>query len=341
MKKIFTSIAAAMALCVLLSACGGTPATSGTPESSSTSSVESSSESSSVSEDADSSDPAESQETTSGNAANEELYLKSKTESNGGDVILTMSYRYDESGREVESVEEYSNQDSTTTVTTYDEKGQIASEETTSTVESYNFKADYVRDEYGNPTQVTRTRADGSQSVLVYENEYDEQGRLTKVTGYDGDKVSECTEYEYDDTHELPVKEVYTLRSILYSTTVRDFDSMAAEGLYVETISYPRTGTGEPGEEIFHYRVSDGLMVYSYRALSSNTPDELTYEYDEYGNQTSVEGIQSAREVHNVTKYTYDDAGHLLSSQCTSNNGTALGSWTYEYAPLSELLYTE
>lgn len=341
MKRMYCGIAAAMALCVMLSACSGTATTSDTPESSSVSSSDSTSaENGADAESPESTDSSE--ETSSDNTANEELYLKSKIESSRGDVLMALSYRYDENGRQVEVVEERPSLDSvTTTVTTYDEKGQVLLEERTSTMESYNYKAEYTRDEHGNPTQVIRTGSDGSQSVYVYENEYDDQGRLIKATEYDGEEVSEYTEYEYDDTHELPVKEVYTIGSILYSTTVRDFDSMAAEGLYVETISYPRTAAGEPGEEIFHYRVSDGLMVYSYRKLSSNVPDELTYEYDEYGNQTSVEGVQSAYDVHNTTEYTYDEAGRVLSSKCTSNNGTALESWTYEYAPLSELLYTE
>lgn len=338
MKRMYSGIAAAVALCVMLSACGGTPAASGAAGSSSVSDPGSVS----AGDSAASSQPADSgEEASSGSAANEELYLKSKTESSRSGVLMALSYRYDENGRQVESVEERPGQETVTTVFTYDENGRIIAEERTSTEGTYNYKAEFTLDEHGNPVQITRTRGDGSQSVSPCENEYDDQGRLIKATEYDGDEVSECTEYEYDDTHELPVKEVYTLASTLYSTTVRDFDSMAAEGLYVETISYPRTAAGQPGEKICHYRVSDGLMVYSYDTTTGNKPDELTYEYDEHGNQTSVAGVRSAREIHDTIEYTYDDAGRVLSSQRTSNNGSALESWAYEYAPLSELLYGE
>ncbi len=338
MKRMYFGIAVAVALCVMLSACGNTPVASDSAESSSVSDSDSVSTSDGLasSESADSGDG-----DSSDGATSEVLYLKSETESNRNGVLMVLSYRYDENGRRVESVEERPGQDTVTTVFTYDKNGWVIAEERTSTQESYNYKAEFTLDEHGNPIQIIRTRADGSQSVFSCENEYDDQGRLIKATEYDGDEVSECTEYEYSDTYELPVKEVYTIGTTLYSTTVRDFDSMAEEGLYVETINYPRTATGQPGEKICHYRISDGLIVYSYDATTGNKPDELTYEYDEHGNQTSVAGVRSARDIHDTTEYTYDEAGHVLSSQKTSNNGSPLESWAYEYAPLDELLYVK
>ena len=169
----------------------------------------------------------------------------------------------------------------------------------------------------------------GSDEGVVTIHKYDDQGRVVTEKGYvigDGEEVLDhTTEYTYDDAHEMPIKEVVT-NDYGIETTERDFDSMAADGLYVETI------TEDVSEEkiISNIRAEDGQTVY-YNGQGS----EVYTEYDEHGNTISMSG-KDATMGNFVQTYVneYDEEGNLLSVK-TTYNGDDGYSMAYTYAPLT------
>lgn len=326
MKKKLICPAAALAACLLLTACGG--AASGSGSSSASGSSQPASEPASVSSPA-------SESTDSG-----KLYLKSVTTARRGETAQVISYRYDKNGVRIETVDDnIAVSVKTTTVVTLNEEGLMASEDVQSPNEGYTYRHDYLYDDHGNVTETTLTMGD---TLIVYndEYEYDDQGRVTKHSLFiDGDP-DESIEYEYDDTHELAVTERhYNGTGELMQTIVRDFDSKAAEGLYVETTTVHQTPMGEARDKVCHYRLDDGLLVYMNDTTSNNSLNELTYEYDDYGNMISCVGTDAGWEVERIYEYTYDEAGNILTCLMFSK-GTEAQQDTYEYAPLSEVLYT-
>lgn len=255
------------------------------------------------------------------------LYMATETMTYpGSDEGVVTIHKYDDQGREVYTHQiDHENNSEMVTYNELDEAGNVVKalyysdgKLANTTVSTY--------DEHNN----VLTKGDGDGNIYTrYEYEYDDQGRVVTEKGYvigDGEEVLDhTTEYTYDDTHELPVKEVVT-NDYGVETTERDFDSMAADGLYVETI------TEDVSEDkiVSHIRVEDGQTVY-YNGQGS----EVYTEYDEKGNTISMSGKDATMgNFEQGYANEYDEEGNLISVK-TTYNGDDGYSMAYTYAPLS------
>lgn len=255
------------------------------------------------------------------------LYMASETMTYpGSDEGVVTIHKYDDQGREVYTHQiDHENKSEMVTYNELDEAGNVVKalyysdgKLANTTVSTY--------DEHNN----VLTKGDGDGNIYTrYEYEYDDQGRVVTEKSYvigDGEEVLDhTTEYTYDDTHELPVKEVVT-NDYGVETTERDFDSMAADGLYVETI------TEDISEDkiISNIRIEDGQTVY-YNGQGS----EVYTEYDEHGNTISMKGKDATMgNFEQGYANEYDEEGNLLTVK-TTYNGDDGYSMAYTYAPLA------
>lgn len=313
MKNKFIAVATVAAVALSVTACGKNPPASSVSQPAS----------SAISSEAESV-PAES--TVADTKVEGPLYMATETMIYpGSDEGVVTIHKYDDQGREVYTHQiDHENNSEMVTYNELDEAGNVVKalyysdgQLANTTVSTY--------DEHNN----VLTKGDGDGNINTrYEYEYDDQGRVVTEKGYvigDGEEVLDhTTEYTYDDAHEMPIKEVVT-NDYGIETTERDFDSMAADGLYVETI------TEDISEEkiISNIRVEDGQTVY-YNGQGS----EVYTEYDEHGNTISMSG-KDATMGNFVQTYVneYDEEGNLLTVK-TTYNGDDGYSMAYTYAPL-------
>lgn len=248
------------------------------------------------------------------------------------DGVMT-THKYNEDGVEVFTKKVDAANDMTTiTVNTLDEKGNIVDTVSyTNGVKSSEMVLTY--DDHDN----LLTRADETGKVFSEsEYVYDDAGRITSETGYfyNGDEKTQdhVTEYTYDDTHDLAVKEVVT-NQYGVETTDRDFDTMAADDEYVETVTTSTEGS-EDDVIVYHKRVADDNTTY-YLGEGS----EVTTEYDEHGNVTKQSGKDATMGNFEQTfENGYDENGNLVSVK-TMYNGDEGYTIDYTYDYQSNLVY--
>lgn len=266
-----------------------------------------------------------------------ELLMATETMRYSADDVdgVVTTHKYNEDGVEVFTKKVDTANDMTTiTVNTLDENGNIVDTVSyTDGVKSSEMMFTY--DDHDN----LLTRADETGKVFS-ENEYvyDDAGRITSKTGYfyNGDEKTQdhVIEYTYDDTHDLAVKEVVT-NQYGVETTERDFDTLAADDEYIETIT---TSTEDSEEEddviVYHKRVADDNTTY-YLGKGS----EVTTEYDEHGNMTKQAGKDALMGNFEQTfENGYDENGNLVSikSMYNGDEGYTI-EYTYDYQ--SNLVY--
>lgn len=266
-----------------------------------------------------------------------ELLMATETMRYSADDVdgVVTTHKYNEDGVEVFTKKvDVANDMTTITVNTLDENGNIVDTVSyTDGVKSSEMVFTY--DDHDN----LLTRADETGKVFS-ENEYvyDDAGRITSETGYfyNGDEKTQdhVIEYTYDDTHDLAVKEVVT-NQYGVETTERDFDTLAADDEYIETI----TTTTEDSEE------EDDVIVYHKRVADNNTTyylgegSEVTTEYDEHGNMTKQSGKDALMGNFEQTfENGYDENGNLVSikSMYNGDEGYVI-EYTYDYQ--SNLIY--
>lgn len=250
------------------------------------------------------------------------------------DGVVT-THKYNEDGVEIFTKKvDAANDMTTVTVNTLDEKGNIVDTVSyTNGVKSSEMVFTY--DDHDN----LLTRADETGKVFSEsEYVYDDAGRITSETGYfyNGDEKTQdhVTEYTYDDTHDLAVKEVVT-NQYGVETTDRDFDTLAADDEYIETVT---TSTKDSDEEddviVYHKRVADDNTTY-YLGEGS----EVTTEYDEHGNVTKQSGKDATMGNFEQTfENGYDENGNLVSVK-TMYNGDEGYTIEYTYDYQSNLVY--
>lgn len=266
-----------------------------------------------------------------------ELLMATETMRYSADDVdgVVTTHKYNENGVEVFTKKVDAANDMTTiTVNTLDENGNIVDTVSyTDGVKSSEMVFTY--DDHDN----LLTRADETGKVFS-ENEYvyDDAGRITSETGYfyNGDEKTQdhVIEYTYDDTHDLAVKEVVT-NQYGVETTERDFDTLAADDEYIETIT---TSTEDSEEEddviVYHKRIADNNTTY-YLGEGS----EVTTEYDEHGNMTKQAGKDALMGNFEQTfENGYDENGNLVSikSMYNGDEGYTI-EYTYDYQ--SNLVY--
>lgn len=264
-----------------------------------------------------------------------ELLMATETMRYSADDVdgVVTTHKYNEDGVEVFTKKVDTANDMTTiTVNTLDENGNIVDTVSyTDGVKSSEMVFTY--DDHDN----LLTRADETGKVFS-ENEYvyDDAGRITSETGYfyNGDEKTQdhVIEYTYDDTHDLAVKEVVT-NQYGVETTERDFDTLAADDEYIETIT-TSTEDSEDDVIVYHKRVADDNTTY-YLGEGS----EVTTEYDEHGNMTKQSGKDAMMGNFEQTfENGYDENGNLVSvkSMYNGDEGYTI-EYTYDYQ--SNLVY--
>ena len=264
-----------------------------------------------------------------------ELLMATETMRYSADDVdgVVTTHKYNEDGVEVFTKKVDTANDMTTiTVNTLDENGNIIDTVSyTDGVKSSEMVFTY--DDHDN----LLTRADETGKVFS-ENEYvyDDAGRITSETGYfyNGDEKTQdhVIGYTYDDTHDLAVKEVVT-NQYGVETTERDFDTLAADDEYIETIT-TSTEDSEDDVIVYHKRVADNNTTY-YLGEGS----EVTTEYDEHGNMTKQSGKDAMMGNFEQTfENGYDENGNLVSikSMYNGDEGYTI-EYTYDYQ--SNLVY--
>lgn len=264
-----------------------------------------------------------------------ELLMATETMRYSADDVdgVVTTHKYNEDGVEVFTKKVDAANDMTTiTVNTLDENGNIVDTVSyTDGVKSSEMVFTY--DDHDN----LLTRADETGKVFS-ENEYvyDDAGRITSEAGYfyNGDEKTQdhVIEYTYDDTHDLAVKEVVT-NQYGVETTERDFDTLAADDEYIETIT-TSTEDSEDDVIVYHKRVADNNTTY-YLGEGS----EVTTEYDEHGNMTKQSGKDAMMGNFEQTfENGYDENGNLVSikSMYNGDEGYTI-EYTYDYQ--SNLVY--
>lgn len=325
-KSMMSVAAVATATMVALTACGEKPQSVASSEVT----VEATSEAA-TSEVATSEVATEEQAVT----GTGELLMATETMRYSADDVdgVVTTHKYNEDGVEVFTKKVDTANDMTTiTVNTLDENGNIVDTVSYSNGEKSSEMV-FTYDDHDN----LLTRADETGKVFS-ENEYvyDDAGRITSETGYfySGDEKTQdhVIEYTYDDTHDLAVKEVVT-NQYGVETTERDFDTLAADDEYIETIT-TSTEDSEDDVIVYHKRVADNNTTY-YLGEGS----EVTTEYDEHGNMTKQSGKDALMGNFEQTfENGYDENGNLVSikSMYNGDEGYTI-EYTYDYQ--SNLVY--
>lgn len=265
-----------------------------------------------------------------------ELLMATETMRYSADDVdgVVTTHKYNEDGVEVFTKKVDTANDMTTiTVNTLDENGNIV-DTVSYTDGAKSSEMVFTYDDHDN----LLTRADETGKVFS-ENEYvyDDAGRITSKTGYlyNGDEKTQdhVIEYTYDDTHDLAVKEVVT-NEYGVETTERDFDTLAADDEYIETITTSTEDSEEDDVIVYHKRVADDNTTY-YLGEGS----EVTTEYDEHGNMTKQSGKDALMGNFEQTfENGYDENGNLVSvkSMYNGDEGYTI-EYTYDYQ--SNLVY--
>lgn len=265
-----------------------------------------------------------------------ELLMATETMRYSADDVdgIVTTHKYNEDGVEVFTKKVDAANDMTTiTVNTLDENGNIV-DTVSYTDGEKSSEMVFTYDDHDN----LLTRADETGKVFS-ENEYvyDDAGRITSETGYfyNGDEKTQdhVIEYTYDDTHDLAVKEVVT-NQYGVETTERDFDTLAADDEYIETITTTTEDSEEDDVIVYHKRVADDNTTY-YLGEGS----EVTTEYDEHGNMTKQSGKDALMGNFEQTfENGYDENGNLVSikSMYNGDEGYTI-EYTYDYQ--SNLVY--
>ena len=325
-KSMMSVAAVATATMVALTACGEKPQSVASSEVT----VEATSEA--ATSEAATSEVATEEQAVTGTG---ELLMATETMRYSADDVdgVVTTHKYNEDGIEVFTKKVDAANDMTAiTVNTLDENGNII--DTVSYTDGVkSSETVFTYDDHDN----LLTRADETGKVFS-ENEYvyDDAGRITSETGYfyNGDEKTQdhVIEYTYDDTHDLAVKEVVT-NQYGVETTERDFDTLAADDEYIETIT-TSTEDSEDDVIVYHKRVADNNTTY-YLGEGS----EVTTEYDEHGNMTKQSGKDALMGNFEQTfENGYDENGNLVSikSMYNGDEGYTI-EYTYDYQ--SNLVY--
>ena len=144
--------------------------------------------------------------------------------------------------------------------------------------------------------------------------------------------------YQASETGALLTETIDNQPSGFTETVTRDFDTLAGDGLYIETTVMDTNPAGT--EMVSHNRISDGQMVYYHSHFADRGDVDLNYEYDDHGNLTRTWGSDSSGECDQRMENHYDEAGNLVEA-ITYYDGEENMRSTYTYLPLEEVLYTE
>ena len=196
-----------------------------------------------------------------------------------------------------------------TTVRTYDEHGNLLTQNYKSNSGDDAFNEAYTYDESGN--------------VLTYKS-YDKYSGLTKETTY-----------TYNDADQL-VSQLFTSKEDAFSHTEKSDFTYREDGLLIKKVA---TDPADPGNEVhFIYSYDDNSNLIKEEWINVNdgvqTPHSWkAWTYDEKGNKLSETDNRGFR-----TEWTYDDRGNMLSEEQYNDRGDYWKGVTYTYDKQNRVL---
>lgn len=152
------------------------------------------------------------------------------------------------------------------------------------------------------------------------------------ITVPDGSYTQTITS-RYSETGALLAETIDNQPSGVTKTVTRDFDTLAGDGLYIETTVMDTNPSGT--EMVSHNRISADQMVYYHSHFADRGDVD-----DDHGNLTRTWGSDSSGECDHRMENHYDEAGNPVEA-ITYYDGEENMRSTYTYLPLEEVLYTE
>lgn len=152
------------------------------------------------------------------------------------------------------------------------------------------------------------------------------------ITVPDGSYTQTITS-RYSETGALLAETIDNQPSGVTETVTRDFDTLAGDGLYIETTVMDTNPAGT--EMVSHNRISADQMVYYHSHFADRGDVD-----DDHGNLTRTWGSDSSGECDHRMENHYDEAGNPVEA-ITYYDGEENMRSTYTYLPLEEFLYTE
>ena len=148
--------------------------------------------------------------------------------------------------------------------------------------------------------------------------DYDHDGKVVATTDQEGNKTL-ITLDARAKPFEVKVPHVNSGGTITYNTTRFEYDQVGNQTRVVSPRGVATAGVADDFVQQTTYdelnRVKERILPYDPGNARYNTPDKLTYDYDDAGRLTTVSAPPSeGQAVHNDTKLTYFDNGWVKSS---------------------------
>lgn len=252
--------------------------------------------------------------------------------------ILTGCFKYETIKME-ESAEE-----TTTDVTTLSETSADVTSETT--VETYEFQAGV------SVMEAHRVGPDDSD-VILYSEEYDDNGNVVKRTDYKDGNVDQITRNAYDDEGRLKNSQ-RDISGFFFGTAFYSYQYDEAGNLLKEsfTAHYDCSDTTQPSydsEGYVEYVYENGVLVKllesqtDYEADTYTTTSHEEYEYDGQGQLIKTTVYSSGTNTEEILEceifFEYDEEGNL-TKKTTSYEGKTDEEEIYEYDASGNLIKT-
>ncbi len=252
--------------------------------------------------------------------------------------ILTGCFSY-----ETIRVEE-STGETTTSATTVSETSVDVTSETTEKTYDYEAGISFM--------EAHRVGSDGSD-VLLYSEEYDEEGNVVKHVDYKDGKVDSTTLKAYDEDGKL-VKSQTEVNRFFYGTADYSYEYDESGNLLKESFSahYDCSDTTQPSydsEGFTEYTYENGVLVNVFESQTDYEADVYTmtsheeYEYDEKGQMIKTTVYSSGTNTKEVLEceifFEYDEEGRLIKKTSSNVDGSDIEE-TYEYDDSGNLVKT-
>jgi RHS repeat-associated protein len=219
-------------------------------------------------------------------------------------------------------------------IVSYDSSNRI-----TTVTDAANRSITFSYTDANNPGQATSAQ-DSTGTIATYT--YDVYTRLTKVSYADGSFLT----FNFDPSLEFPITSVLDklgkiVEAHTYDSSSRGLTSQRANGVDSVTVSYPSAGTTQLTDSLSNNTSFAYSVVGSVKLVSSVTGPTChscgaqvndTFTFDSNGNKTS-----STDALGNVTNYTYDAKGNVLTKAVHMADGT-VPTWSYTYNSFGEVL---